>query len=258
MSANIRLAVMSDLHVEFAPYAPILESDIDLVVLAGDIHRPGALAVEWAAALGVPSVLVMGNHEAYDCDIAEELQKMREAASDTPCTFLENEAHVFCKGDRQVRVLGATLWTNFQLLGNTPRDLITAKEIGRKRLNDFRVIRRGDRKLSPDDTIAMHEESLEFLRCALSQPFQGETLVVTHHSPTPFSSPQQYIGGELSPCFASNLDQFVAASGASLWVHGHTHSNADMTLGRTRLVTRQRGYPGEPTFAVFEPLIVDL
>jgi len=106
--------------------------------------------------------------------------------------------------------------------------------------------------------IEMHEESLGFLRRMLAEPFAGETVVVTHHAPTPFSSPQQYIGGELSPCFASNLDNFVTASGANIWVHGHTHSNADMSLGRTRLVTRQRGYPGEPTFAYFEPLVVEI
>ncbi|GAB4361794.1 MAG: metallophosphoesterase family protein [Kiloniellaceae bacterium] len=258
MSVTVRLAVMSDLHLEFAPYDPVFESDVDLVVLAGDIHRPGVMAVEWAANLGVPSVLVMGNHEAYGSDLAAERQRMRDAASDTACTMLENEAHVFRKGDRQLRVLGATLWTDFALLGNGPRDLITAKEMGKKQLNDFRMIRKDDRRLSPEDTITMHEESLDFLRRTLTEPFEGDTLIVTHHAPTPYSSPQQYIGGELSPCFASNLDDFVAASGANLWVHGHTHSNADMTLGRTRLVTRQRGYPGEPTFAAFEPLIVDI
>lgn len=254
----IRLAIMSDVHIEFAPYEPQLGPEIDLVLLAGDIHRPGVRAVDWAVDLDVPSVLVMGNHEAYGCDLLAEQQRMREAARNSSCVFLENEVHVFRKEDRQIRILGATLWTNFRLLGDAPRDLIVAKERGREQLNDFRMIRKGAAPLSPEDTIEMHEESLGFLKRTLAEPFAGETVVVTHHAPTAFSSPQQYIGGELSPCFASNLDDFIAASGACLWVHGHTHSNADMLFGRTRLVTRQRGYPGEATFAHFEPLILEI
>lgn len=190
----IRLAIMSDLHLEFAPYEPELGPEIDLVLLAGDIHCPGVRAVTWASALGVPSALIMGNHEYYGSDLREEQRRMRETARDSSCVLLENEAYLFRKEGREVRILGSTLWTDFRLLGDAPRDVILAKEKGLEQLSDFRMIRSGRALLSPDDTIEMHEVSLDFLRRALADPFAGETVVMTHHSPTPFSSPQQYIG----------------------------------------------------------------
>ena len=249
---------MSDLHLEFAPYEPDL-AGIDLVLLAGDIHCPGTLAVDWARRLGVPSILVMGNHEGYGQDLMNQRSLMADAAENSACTFLDDDVHIINKGKRKLRILGSTLWTDFKLLGEAPAQVRDAIDAGRAQLNDFRLIRNGPgRRLTPQDTIEMHELSIEFLAWQLADPFDGDTIVMTHHAPTPFSSAQQHIGSALSPCFASNLDDFVASSGARLWVHGHTHSNADMTLGRTRLVARQRGYPGEPTFACFEPLIIEI
>ncbi len=249
---------MSDLHLEFAPYAPAL-TDVDLVLLAGDIHCPGVRAVDWAKTLGLPSVLVMGNHESYRSDLPDQIRHMWEAAEDSSCAFLENDVHVFRKGGRSLRILGTTLWTDFKLLGNSQAQVSQSMDLGRAQLNDFRLIGNGEgRCLTPEDTVQIHESSLAFLSSELKKPFEGDTIVMTHHAPTAFSSQQQYIGSDLSPCFASNLDSFVADSGACLWVHGHTHSNADMALGQTRLVTRQRGYPGEPTFTIFEPLVVEV
>ena len=251
---------MSDLHLEFAPYEPALkDADVDLVLLAGDIHSPGVCAVDWAKRLGLPSVLVMGNHESYKSDLPDQTDRMRRAAAGSSCAFLENDVHVFHKGDRRLRILGSTLWTDFKLLGHSGPQVRQAMDAGRAQLNDFRLIGNGpDRRLTPEDTVRLHESALAFLASQLQAPFDGDTIVMTHHAPTAFSSPQQYIGSALSPCFASNLDPFVAASGACLWVHGHTHSNADMTLGRTRLVTRQRGYPDEPTFKQFKPLVIEI
>ena len=35
----------------------------------------------------------------------------------------------------------------------------------------------------------------------------------------------------------------------SLWIHGHTHHDTDVTVGKTRIVSAQRGYPNEKPFA---------
>src|SRR3546814_3493399 len=105
MSLPVRVAVMSDIHLEFAPYEPQLV-DVDLVLLAGDIHCPGVCAIEWAKCLGMASALVMGNHEAYKSDLSSQIMRMRQAADGSSCAFLDNDVYIFQKGDRRIRILG--------------------------------------------------------------------------------------------------------------------------------------------------------
>lgn len=64
----MKLYVLSDLHVEFAPFVPDLAAAeaADVVVLAGDIHT-AALGMAWAreAFPAKPIIYVAGNHEFY-------------------------------------------------------------------------------------------------------------------------------------------------------------------------------------------------
>lgn len=52
---------------------------------------------------------------------------------------------------------------------------------------------------------------------------------------------------------ASNLDDLVEASGAVLWVHGHTHASCDYRIGRTRVVCNPRGYHPDGLNSDFDP-----
>ena len=63
--APLRIRVLSDLHLEAAPFDPPAAA-ADVVVLAGDIHN-GAAGVEWAQrTFEAPVLYVAGNHEPYD------------------------------------------------------------------------------------------------------------------------------------------------------------------------------------------------
>lgn len=60
----MRICVLSDLHLEFEHFEPA-ELDIDLVVLAGDIHTRER-GIRWANEVFSTEVLyVLGNHEFY-------------------------------------------------------------------------------------------------------------------------------------------------------------------------------------------------
>jgi Icc-related predicted phosphoesterase len=59
----------------------------------------------------------------------------------------------------------------------------------------------------------------------------------------------------VSAAFASSLDEFVAASGVRIWVHGHLHDSADYSIGSTRVICNPRGYPEELN-AGFQPGLV--
>ena len=60
----MRIHVLSDLHLEFSPFAPQVTA-ADVVILAGDIHVKGR-GVPWARqAFEGPVLYVPGNHEFY-------------------------------------------------------------------------------------------------------------------------------------------------------------------------------------------------
>ena len=78
----MRLAIYSDLHVEFATFVPPAQLDADVVVLAGDIHSPGSSAIRWMARRSVFGgrhvIYVPGNHEYYGRELQAEELRMRK------------------------------------------------------------------------------------------------------------------------------------------------------------------------------------
>jgi len=54
------------------------------------------------------------------------------------------------------------------------------------------------------------------------------------------------------------MESEVTALGADLWISGHTHFDHDFVLGRTRLISHQRGYVGSEADESFQPRIVVL
>jgi predicted phosphodiesterase len=246
----VRLHVLSDLHLERAPFAPPT-IDADVVVLAGDLH-PGVRGVAWAAERWPdrPVVLVPGNHEFYGHaypTLVRELEA-RAAAGGAPVHVLSDRAVTIGR----TRFLGATLWTDFALRGEPAVGMAVARE----QMSDFRRIRAAPRDgpARPADTVAWHRRSVGWLREALLASHDGPTVVVTHHAPSGRSVNPLYTD-PAAAAYASHLDALVAASGAALWVHGHTHHCVDYAIGATRVLSNQRGYPGEPVGA-FDPALV--
>ena len=102
----MRLHVLSDLHMEFAPFmAPL--TGADAVILAGDIST-GVKGFKWALTTftNCPVIYVLGNHEFYGQKLQKLFEQLKEMAKGTNIQILENG--VFTFGD--VTFLGATLW----------------------------------------------------------------------------------------------------------------------------------------------------
>jgi predicted phosphodiesterase len=95
----VKLLVLSDLRVEFAPFEPdaAAVAAADVVVLAGDIHK-GVRGIEWARAAFAdkPIIYVAGNHEFYSHHWTRLLDKMHEVAKEQEVHFLENQAVEIC------------------------------------------------------------------------------------------------------------------------------------------------------------------
>ena len=281
----MKIRILSDLHVEREVFeVPPVAADV--VILAGDIHNPGIVAVRWALlqpAFGpdTPILFVAGNHEYYRRSIDTELEAMQKAASGTNVHVLQR-SEVILGG---VRFLGTTMWTDFQLPAHWPgssspalqSDVSRALAVANESLNDCRLIEvpftehhplrrldpRRTRHLTAEDTLSWHWQERSWLLNKLREPFAGPTVVITHHAPSIRSVHPRYAGDPLNAAFASELDDLLNPRWApKLWVHGHMHDSSNYWVGTCNVVANPRGYlrrDGSFENAEFDPrLVVEL
>lgn len=232
---------MSDLHIEFADF-DITDVDADVTVLAGDVHtRDRGLQFARALSNHRPIVYVAGNHEFYGTAVPKLYEKIRCQTEASAVHFLQND--VVHLGN--TRFVGATLWTDYGLLGTDTREL--AMVVGKTTMTDFKKIRTSPdyRKLTPTYLYTSFRQTIGYLETALALPHAGPTIVVTHHAPSLQSIEPQHRHDPISASYASSLEEFILSYEIDLWIHGHTHNCVDYTIGKTRVVSNQRGYPGE-------------
>ncbi|MDN5842281.1 MAG: metallophosphoesterase family protein [Alcaligenaceae bacterium] len=230
---DVRLHILSDLHLsQQGMPAPAVHADLS--ILAGDIARPEA-AMKWAAGLGRPVLYVPGNHEFYGSSIPETRRRLAEQAARLGIHLLD-QGQIVLHG---VRFLGTTLWTDFQLFGADKA--AEAKAQAAAFMRDFQVVRNADGDIyTPDDSIALFEEQSAWLDQALDEPFDGPTVVISHHAPAPQSVHPRFADSLVSAGFASDCSALMGR--ASLWVHGHTHDSFDYSVRGTRVICNPRGY----------------
>jgi predicted phosphodiesterase len=239
----MRLLILSDLHHElWRQKAPHIDSKIsypDVVILAGDISA-GAKAVEWAANAfaDIPVLYVSGNHEAYGKNL-DDVEDDIEAA----CMGVPNVHFLNCSEylHRNVRFIGATLWTDFKLLGDDTRsDAMREAESAMTDYKRIRLAKKGYRKLRATDTAQFHAVHKSWIKKKLAEPFAGSTVVITHMAPSMQSVPEQYRADLSSSSYASQMDGLVAQ--ADVWIHGHMHETLDYRIGKCRVVCNPCGY----------------
>jgi Icc-related predicted phosphoesterase len=179
-------------------------------------------------------IYVPGNHEFYYHDIAM-IDEMK--AQSPKHIHVLNDDQVVIEG---VRFLGSILWTDFALFGEA--DKFSAMQQARQQMTDFSIIRNNGQRFTPEDAIRLHTASQAWLAATLEEPFDGKTVVVTHHAPSSQSVHPRYAGDLLTPAFASNLENLMDGDRAVLWVHGHMHESFDYDSYGARVVCNPRGY----------------
>ena len=230
----MKLHILNDLHIEFEDFAPPA-TDADVVILAGDIGV-GMAGLSWAKIRfpDRPVIYVPGNHEFYHHDIAL-IDELKAQAPDH--IHILNDDQVIIDG---VRFLGSILWTDFGLFGEA--DKFFAMQQARQQVTDFSIIQNHGRRFTPEDAIQLHSASRDWLTAMLAEPFDGKTVVVTHHAPSSQSVHPRYARDLLTPAFASNLENLVEGDRVALWIHGHMHESFDYDIYGTRVVCNPRGY----------------
>ena len=253
-----RIAVYSDLHYEhgsnFAPPAE-LSGQVDVVVLAGDISegRDGfdrAKAI--AKTIKAPAVYVPGNHEFYDGLLEDVIEELQDASDDTVHVLVNDTVEI-----AGARFIGTTLWTDYRI---RPNDYYTAVGQLRRQMNDYRFIKRRSesrnrRKLNPRWVIGLHREQRAWLESALAEPFEGPTVVVTHHAPSARSLDKNSERAKSldAAAYASDLEYLIERYEPEAWVHGHIHDSLDYTIGKTRVLCNPYGYQIDVTNPEFDP-----
>ena len=249
---TLRLSVMSDLHHEHGTHlvSPHLfqHNDSDIAVVAGDVDEPES-AIKYLSHIGIPVIYVAGNHEFYDRDIQATRNQLRRMSQEYPNVhFLDQETITLTVRGESIRFIGATLWTDYCLFGE-PYQFIAMQE-ALYGMNDHKYIHHEKRLFTPHDALNFHSADLAYIRSTLEVPFDGKTVVVTHHGPSERCVSERYSGQIDNAAFCSNLDSFVANSGADIWISGHTHANVDTMRGNTRIFSNQHGYLGETDAAI--------
>lgn len=203
----MKLRVMSDVHVEFFAFRPP-EAPADVVVLAGDVLNEH-YGLIWARKSfpATPIVYVMGNHEFYNADYERVLERARKEAQPLEIHLLEND-HAVIDG---VRFLGMTLWTDFAVEEPTHSANFSMWHANQQ-MADFSLIRYRGGRLSAEATREFHRISRRWLSERLAEPFDGKTVVVTHHLPHRGSIDRQYQLDPLNPAFASHMPELVGCN----------------------------------------------
>jgi predicted phosphodiesterase len=228
----MRIALASDVHLEFGPLEINNTDSADVLILSGDICVARDLAdrdvhnllgehtkshryhmfFEYCSAQFKDVIYIAGNHEHYNGDYATSISHLKGKLG-----YLKNlhvlEKETITLGD--VTFVCGTLWTDMNK--EDPRTLISIRGM----MNDYRIITNSSKKVtfksyrtnpefpddpsrdivtfqerearfSPEDTVEDHKAMLTVIREAVAANPAGQFVVVGHHSPSKLSTKPQY------------------------------------------------------------------
>jgi Icc-related predicted phosphoesterase len=273
----MKIAVCSDLHLEFGDLDLQNTEGADVLILGGDIFVAADLAsgptlpvtesvqrraerynrfIVDCCARFKHVLMVMGNHEHYHGDFAETASTIRGTFGDLKNFHLLDKEWRIING---VLFFGGSLWTDMNR-----EDPITMTSI-RDVMNDYRQIRNSNYTSSfrsyegdaftfverpayfkPEDSVEDHYAFRRALDEVLALHPQLPVVVVGHHAPSKASTHPRYkTETMMNGAYSSNLNEFILdRRQIKLWTHGHTHEDFDYRIGVCRIVCNPRGYDG--------------
>ena len=267
----MKIAVVSDIHLEFGDLDFENTEGAEVLILSGDIcvasdldHNNIASNVTYRSTRyhgffercceRFPHVIyVLGNHEHYHGDYADTLEHMRSVLAHLPNLYImEKESRVI--GD--TTFVAGTLWTDMNQ--EDPHTLAHMRGY----MNDFRIIsdsraevnfkdqdgkfRTRVGKWTPEASVVDHKAMKGVIRETVEADPRARYVVVGHHAPSRLSTKPRYQKDVVvNGGYSSSLDEFILDHPQiKLWTHGHTHDVFDYMIGSCRIVCNPRGYAG--------------
>ena len=260
----MKIALVSDIHLEFGDLDFENDSGADVLILGGDICVGADMAQRdpyntmgehyrsnqfhaffQRCCERFPHVIfIVGNHEHYHGDFAKTVPHFRDVLGYLPnLHILEKE--IFVLDD--ITFIGGTLWTDMN-----KRSVRTLHEISRM-MNDFRCVDHSAKladergwggRFTTTDAADDHDAMLAFVRTTVEANPAGRYVVVGHHAPSRLSTHPKYAHDTImNGGYSSELDDFILDHPQiKLWTHGHTHEDFDYQIGSCRILCNPRGY----------------
>jgi hypothetical protein len=278
----MKVAVASDIHLEFGDLIVKNTDNADVLILSGDICVAADIGtpdphnflegsrsnriVDFfkRCSFQFPHVLyVLGNHEHYHGDFATtsvKIKSMLESNCLSNVHLLDREIQVI----DGVTFIGGTLWTDMNA-----SDSLTLRHM-KDMMNDFRCVDNSNRtvsfksfdvteegrqiptfrtrvaKFSPEDAVEEHIKMKDYIQHIIEGKPGQKFVVVGHHAPSKMSTHEMYKDDTLmNGGYSSSLDDFILDHPQiKLWTHGHTHHVFDYMIGSCRVLCNPRGYDG--------------
>lgn len=246
------IRIASDIHLEQwvgrditaleIEHLPLDSRDANAVlVLAGDISSSPKQLVEFIAQVEkrfLQVIFVAGNHCYYRHEMISWNLNTTLAFNAQTTRTSHALGEVGVQIVNNVRFIFATLWAD----GGA--DKIEQMNV-EKCLWDFTVIKLRNKNYTVESMIRLHKKQKAGITKALKTPFDGQTIVVTHHMPS-YRLCHPRFGNEINGGFASNCEDILAYDHApDVWVFGHTHDVIDTMVFNTRCFSNPSGYRAE-------------
>jgi Icc-related predicted phosphoesterase len=246
---------ISDLHLKKEELEGSLglrpPSGADVAVVLGDLGGSLAENLRWCATHlrpFLPVVYVPGNHDFHWQGVAKASAEGRKLARSLGVHYLDGDTAVVAGA----RFTGGTFWSDFavDMFGdraapeeNVRRNMEAA--LGKADYNRIFVDDRALHRLRPWHTAAIHERTKGFVRRTLATPFDGPTVVLTHHGVLPEVTQPGYEASPTHPSYTSDQRELILKHRPALWLHGHVHHFHETRVGDTLVACNPRGFAGE-------------
>ena len=260
----MKIALASDVHLEFGDLDLDNTENADVLILGGDICVAADIGqrdtynimgehyksnryhdfFQRCCARFPHVIFIVGNHEHYHGDFAKTVPHFKDVLGYLPnLHILEKETWIL----DDVTFIGGTLWTDMNR-----RSIRTLHEISRM-MNDFRCVdnsakssdQRGwNPRFTTTDAADDHDAMMAYIRLMIEGKFDQKFVVVGHHAPSRLSTHPRYAHEAImNGGYSSELDNFILDHPQiRLWTHGHTHEDFDYLIGSTRILCNPRGY----------------
>jgi len=260
----MKIALVSDVHLEFGDLDFDNDSGAVVLILGGDICVGSDMAqrdpyntmgehyrsnrfhafFERCCERFPHVIFIVGNHEHYHGDFAKTVPHFRDVLGYLPnLHILEKETFVL----DDITFIGGTLWTDMN-----KRDNRTLHDISRM-MNDFRCVDNTNKtedgrgwpgRFTTVDAANDHDDMVAFIDQTIAANPAGRYVVVGHHAPSKLSTHPRYQDQFImNGGYSSSLDDFIQdRPQIKLWTHGHTHEDFDYMIAGCRILCNPRGY----------------
>ena len=246
--ASRSVLILGDLHLDqwtsqdfdiLDRIPPEVWASLDALIIAGNLSREAPtswppLLRRIAGQMPRGHIYILPGPRDYHGHVIDHEHEMAAAAETGGATFVQ-KSEITLMG---VRFLICTLWTDFEVARDRDASVFAAWQSAREY---YEVLRGAPvrERLHPRDTLAIHLDHKAWLEERLAAPFEGETIVVTHHAPVPGA-----LGGPIRPidaALASDLTDMIARYQPAAWAFGATRRPYRGRIGRTEIVNASLG-----------------